>query len=92
MTGKLEKNLFNSFIERDIEREISHFRTNYRGLSKRFPGEWVAIFGEGVLLHHKSYLRILGVLEEINVDSAYVQYLDLELDYQRAELSMVVGF
>ena len=104
MVESLEKSLFDVVgdpkkVVSEIERfkgNVRYFETNYSALVKQFPNEWVAIFNQSIILHDRSYIRVLKSLRGLGVNTghAYVQFLETKQRtqiLQEAVLSLPIG-
>jgi hypothetical protein len=54
-------------------RDANFFRDNYGALQEEYPDEWVAIFNEDIVGHHKTYRELLKFLRERRILRAYVE-------------------
>jgi len=102
MVENLEKSLFDCEPEKmslgigELQRNINFFEKNYAHLRQLYGEEWVAIFNQRVILHDRSYVRVLKSLRGlgINTESAYRQFLETKSRtqmLQEAVLSLPVG-
>ena len=59
-------------------RDANFFRDNYGALQEEYPDEWVAIFNEDIVGHHRIYRELLKSLTgrrilRVYVDRTYVR-------------------
>ena len=51
------------------------FYQNYEGLRRKYPDEWIAVFNQKIIAHHRDYNKLIEKLKEIGIDIHEV-YID----------------
>ena len=54
-------------------RDANFFRDNYRTLQEEHPDEWVAIFNEDIVGHHRIHKELIKSLRGRRIFRAYVE-------------------